>query len=148
MSSVSNLYSRARDVASGTIDLEVSWGTIMYLLVLALIQLFISRLGMEIFSRCNSIQKDKIQQRFNDYLKAIIGVGFAIPCTLMITKFVNNEAQAFTFLYSTMGIVGSAAILKWCNKCDDVRPSEERTVMASIGLFVSLVFVGIFFMRS
>lgn len=148
MSSVSNLYSRAQDIASGTIDLEVSWGTIMYLLVLAVVQLFISRMGMELFSRCDSIKKDTVQQKFNDYLKTIIGIGFAIPFTLMVTKFANNEAQAFTFLYSIMAIVGSAAILNWTKKCGDVRPSEERTVMASIGLFVSLIFVAIFFMRS
>ena len=147
MSSVSNLYSRARDVASGTIDLEVSWGTIMYLLVLAVVQLFISRMGMELFTRCEYVKKDEFQQKFNDYLKTIMGIGFAIPCTLMITKFVNNEARAFTLLYSIMAIIGSAAILNWTKKCGDVRPSEERTVKASIGVFVSLIIIAIIFMR-
>lgn len=147
MSSVSNLYSRARDIAAGTIDLEVSWGTIIYLFVLAIAQLFISKMGMDLFSRCSSVKEDEVQQKFNEYLKTIIGICFAIPCTLMITKFVNNEARAFTILYSIMGIIGSAAMFNWTKNCSDVRPSEERTVRGSIGVFLCLIFIAIIFMR-
>ena len=147
MSSVSNLYERARDVATGTIDLEVSWGTIMYLTVLAVLNIFVTSMGRDIFSRCDSIKGDEVQKRFDMYLGISTVVGFAIPFTLMITKFVNGEARAFTMLYALMGVIGSAAITNWTQKCNEIKPSEERYARVSIGIFIFLMLFAILFLR-
>ena len=147
MSSVSNLYARAQDIAAGTIDLEVSWGTILYLTILAVLNIFVTSMGRNIFSRCNSIQDDETQKRFDKYLEVSTVIGFAIPFTLMITKFVNSEARTFTMLYALMGVIGSASIFNWTQQCNDVKPSEQTYARFSIGMFTFLMLFAILFLR-
>ena len=146
MSSVSNLYARAQDIAAGTIDLEVSWGTVIYLMILAVVNIFITSMGRDIFSRCTSMKDDELQQRFDKYLDVSTVAGFAIPFALAVTKFVNGEARAFTMLYALMGVTSGAIIMNWTRKCNDVRPSEERYARISVGICMFLMLFAILFL--
>jgi len=147
MSSVSNLYGRVQDIAAGTIDLEVSWGTIIYLVILAVVNIFVTAMGRDIFSRCTSLKDDEMQRRFDKYLDVSTTAGFAIPFALAVTKLVNGEARAFTMLYALMGVVSGAIIVNWTQKCNDIKPSEERYGRASIGIFMFLMIFAILFLK-
>ena len=146
MSTVSDLYARAQDIAAGTIDLEVSWGTVFYLTIHAVVTLFITAMVLDIFSRCTSLKDDVTQQRFDKYLDVSTIAGFAIPFALAITKFVNGEARVFTMIYAFMGVVSGAIIMNWTQKCNDVRPSEERYARVSVGIAMFLMLFAILFL--
>ena len=143
----SAMYNRAKNIASGKIDLEVSGLTVMGILFLGFFYMIISSIGMSIYSKCDAMKGQPIQENLNKYLAATLTIGLTIPFTLLMTKFVKNEGVAFALIYSIMGLVGSAAALNWTMKCDNAKQSEKRFAGFSVFLFTSTLLISMFLMR-
>ena len=144
----SAMYNRAKNIASGKIDLEVSGMTVMGILFLGFFYMIISSIGMSINSKCDAMKGQPIQENLNKYLAATLTIGLTIPFTLLMTKFVKNEGVAFALIYSIMGLVGSAAALNWTMKCDNAKQSEKGFAGFSVFLFTSTLLISMFLMRS
>jgi len=143
----SAMYNRAKNIASGKIDLEVSGMTVMGILFLGFFYMIISSIGMNIYSKCDAMKGQPIQENLNKYLAATLTIGLTIPFTLLMTKFVKNEGVAFALIYSIMGLVGSAAALNWTMKCDNAKQSEKGFAGFSVFLFTSTLLISMFLMR-
>lgn len=143
----SAMYNRAKNIASGKIDLEVSGLTVMGILFLGFFYMIISSIGMSIYSKCDAMKGQPIQENLNKYLAATLTIGLTIPFTLLMTKFVKNEGVAFALIYSIMGLVGSAAALNWTMKCDNAKQSEKGFAGFSVFLFTSTLLISMFLMR-
>ena len=143
----SAMYNRAKNIASGKIDLEVSGMTVMGILFLGFFYMIISSIGMSIYSKCDAMKGQPIQENLNKYLAATLTIGLTIPFTLLMTKFVKNEGAAFALIYSIMGLVGSAAALNWTMKCDNAKQSEKGFAGFSVFLFTSTLLISMFLMR-
>ena len=146
----SAMYNRAKNIASGKIDLEVSGMTVMGILFLGFFYMIISSIGMSIYSKCDAMKGQPIQENLNKYLAATLTIGLTIPFTLLMTKFVKNEGVAFALIYSIMGLVGSAAALNWTMKCDNAKQSEKGFAGFSVFLFTSTLLtllISMFLMR-
>ncbi len=143
----SAMYNRAKNIASGKIDLEVSGLTVMGILFLGFFYMIISSIGMNIYSKCDAMKGQPIQENLNKYLAATLTIGLTIPFTLLMTKFVKNEGVAFALIYSIMGLVGSAAALNWTMKCDNAKQSEKGFAGFSVFLFTSTLLISMFLMR-
>ena len=143
----SAMYNRAKNIASGKIDLEVSGMTVMGILFLGFFYMIISSIGMSIYSKCDAMKGQPIQENLNKYLAATLTIGLTIPFTLLMTKFVKNEGVAFALIYSIMGLVGSAAALNWTMKCDNAKQSEKGFDGFSVFLFTSTLLISMFLMR-
>ncbi len=143
----SAMYNRAKNIASGKIDLEVSGMTVMGILFLGFFYMIISSIGMSIYSKCDAMKGQPIQENLNKYLAATLTIGLTIPFTLLMTKFVKNEGVAFALIYSIMGLVGSAAALNWTMKCDNSKQSEKGFAGFSVFLFTSTLLISMFLMR-
>src|SRR5210317_2432490 len=131
----SAMYNKARNVASGKIDLEVSMTTVMGILLLGLFYMVTSSIGMSIYSKCDAMKGQSVQDNLYKYLAATLTIGLTIPFTLLVTKFVKNEGAAFTLIYSIMGLVGSAAALNWTTKCENAKKSEKTYAGMNVALF-------------
>ena len=146
----SAMYNKAKNIASGKIDLEVSGLTVMGILFLGFFYMIISSIGMSIYSKCDAMKGQPIQENLNKYLAATLTIGLTIPFTLLMTKFVKNEGVAFALIYSIMGLVGSAAALNWTMKCDNAKQSEKGFAGFSVFLFTSTLLtllISMFLMR-
>ncbi len=143
----SAMYNRAKNIASGKIDLEVSGLTVMGILFLGFFYMIISSIGMSIYSKCDAMKGQPIQENLNKYLAATLTIGLTIPFTLLMTKFVKNEGVAFALIYSIMSLVGSAAALNWTMKCDNAKQSEKGFAGFSVFLFTSTLLISMFLMR-
>lgn len=143
----SAMYNKAKNIASGKIDLEVSNTTVMGILFLGFFYMIISSIGMSIYSKCDAMKGQPIQENLNKYLAATLTIGLTIPFTLLMTKFVKNEGVAFALIYSIMGLVGSAAALNWTMKCDNAKQSEKGFAGFSVFLFTSTLLISMFLMR-
>ena len=143
----SAMYNRAKNIESGKIDLEVSGMTVMGILFLGFFYMIISSIGMSIYSKCDAMKGQPIQENLNKYLAATLTIGLTIPFTLLMTKFVKNEGVAFALIYSIMGLVGSAAALNWTMKCDNAKQSEKGFAGFSVFLFTSTLLISMFLMR-
>jgi hypothetical protein len=80
-------------------------------------------------------------------LAATLTIALTIPFTLLVTKLVKNEGAFFTFIYSVMGLVGSAAALNWTLKCENVKNSEKNYAAFSTAMFTLTLLVSFFLMR-
>ena len=143
----SAMYNKARNIASGKIDLEVSMTTVMGILFLGFFYMVTSSIGMGIYSKCDAMKGQSVQDNLNKYLAATLTIGLTIPFTLLVTKFVNNEGAAFALIYSIMGLVGSAAVLNWATKCANAKKSEKNYAAFSTALFSCTLLISFFLMR-
>ena len=130
----SRMYNNAAAIASGKVDLEVSWGTIMGILTLGFFYMVTASIGINIFSKCEAMQGKPIQENLNKYLIATLTIALTIPFTLLITKLANNEAGVFTLIYSIMGLVGGAVALNWTLKCENAKEAEKGYAAFSVAL--------------
>lgn len=143
----SAMYNRARNIASGKIDLEVSMTTVMGILVLGFFYMVTSSIGMSIYSKCDAMKGKKVQDNLNKYLAATLTIGLTIPFTLLVTKFAKSEGAVFTLIYSIMGLVGSAAALNWTMKCENAKKTEKNYAGFSTALFTCTLLLSMFLMR-
>ena len=143
----SAMYDRARNIASGKIDLEVSMTTVMGILLLGFFYMVTASIGMSIYSKCDAMKGKEVQDNLNKYLAATLTIGLTIPFTLLVTRFAKNEGAVFTLIYSIMGLVGSAAALNWTLKCENAKHTEKGYAGFSTGLFTCTLLLSMFLMR-
>ena len=143
----SAMYNKAKNIASGKIDLEVSMTTVMGILFLGFFYMVTSSIGMSIYSKCDAMKGQKVQDNLNKYLAATLTIGLTIPFTLLVTKFAKNEGAVFALIYSIMGLVGSAAALNWAMKCENAKKSEKSYAGFSTALFSCTLLMSFFLMR-
>ena len=143
----SAMYNKAKNIASGKIDLEVSMTTVMGILFLGFFYMVTSSIGMSIYSKCDAMKGQKVQDNLNKYLAATLTIGLTIPFTLLVTKFAKNEGAVFALIYSIMGLVGSAAALNWAMKCENAKKSEKSYAGFSTALFSCTLLASFFLMR-
>ena len=145
--SASAMYYRARNIASGKIDLEVSMTTVMGILLLGFFYMVTASIGMSIYSKCDAMKGKKVQDNLNKYLAATLTIGLTIPFTMLVTKFAKSEGAVFTLIYSIMGLVGSAAALNWTMKCENAKNTEKNYAAFSTALFTCTLLLSMFLMR-
>ena len=143
----STMYNRAKNIATGKTDLEVSWSTVGSILFLGFFYMVTASIGMKIFSKCDAMKGKDIQENLNKYLAATLTIALTIPFTLLVTKFVKNEAGVFTLIYSIMGLVGSAAALNWTIGCDNAKQSEKIYVGFSLALHIATLLIAAYLLK-
>ena len=143
----SAMYNKAKNIASGKIDLEVSMTTVMGILLLGFFYMVTASIGMSIYSKCDAMKGKKVQDNLNKYLAATLTIGLTIPFTLLVTKFAKSEGAVFTLIYSIMGLVGSAAALNWTLKCENAKQTEKGYAGFSTALFTCTLLLSMFLMR-
>ena len=143
----SAMYNRAKNIASGKIDLEVSGNTVMGILFLGFIYMIISSIGMSIYSKCDAMKGQPVQENLNKYLAATLTIALTIPFTLLVTKFVKNEGAVFALIYSIMGLVGSAAALNWAVKCENAKNSDKTFAGLTTALYTMTLLFSFYLLR-
>jgi len=138
------MYNQLKNISSGKLDLEVSWGTIALIILLTVFYVAISSVGIDTFKKCPAMKGDTTQENLNKYLAATMTIGLTIPFTLMLTKFARNEAALFMIIYGIMGIVGSATVLNWTTKCDGTRQELKGYAGFSVASFSCTLIIAIF----
>ena len=131
----SRMYNNAKAIASGKVDLEVSWGTVGGILLLGFFYMVTASIGINVFSKCDSMKGKPIQENLNKYLAATLTIALTIPFTLLITKLAKNEAGVFMIIYSIMGLIGGAAALNWTLKCPNAKEAEKGYSAFSVVFF-------------
>jgi len=143
----SAMYNRAKNIASGKIDLEVSGSTVMGILFLGFIYMIISSIGMNIYSKCDAMKGQPVQENLNKYLAATLTIALTIPFTLLVTKFVKNEGAVFALIYSIMGLVGSAAALNWAVKCENAKSSDKNFAALTTAVYSLTLMFSFYLLR-
>lgn len=142
-----SMYNRAKKLASGKLELEITWGTVGFILILGFFYMIMSSIGMNIYSKCEAMKGKPIQENLNKYLAATLTIALTIPFTLLILKVAKNELGAFTLIYSIMGLVGSAAALNWTVKCENAKQSDKTWAGMNVALFSITLLASMWMLR-
>jgi len=142
------IMNQAKKIQSGKLDLEVSYMTVLTLMVFGFVYMTVAALGINTYSKCPSMKGKPIQENLNKYLAATLTIAITIPFTLLVTKLVKNEAKVFLMIYALMGIVGSAAALNWAVNCKDVDESAKVYSGVTLSSFICTLLVAAFVMSS
>ena len=145
--SASAMYNRAKNIASGKLELEIKWGTVAMIIFLGFFYMITSAIGMSMYSKCEAMKGKSVQENLNKYLAATLTIGLTIPFTLLVMKVAKNELATFTLIYSIMGLVGSAAALNWAVKCENAKQSEKTYSGLSTAFFTITLLSSMFMMR-
>lgn len=140
------IMNQAKKIQSGKLDLEVSYMTVLTLMVFGFVYMTVASVGINTYSKCDAMKGKPVQENLNKYLAATLTIALTIPFTLLVTKFVQNEAKAFLMIYALMGIVGSAAALNWTVNCKDVDESAKVYSGVTLASFVCTLLVAAFMM--
>lgn len=143
----SRMYNNAKAIASGQVDLEVSWATVFGILVLGFFYMVTASVGIGIFSKCDAMKGQLVQENLNKYLAATLTIALTIPFTLLVTKIAKNEAGVFMLIYSLMGLIGAAAALNWTLKCPNAKDTEKGYSAFSVALFTITLIASFVVMR-
>ena len=143
----SRMYNNAKAIASGKVDLEVSWGTVGGILLLGFFYMVTASIGINIFSKCDSMKGKTVQENLNKYLAATLTIALTIPFTLLVTKLAKNEGAIFMLIYSLMGLIGGAAALNWTLKCPNAKEAEKGYSAFSVALFSITLIASFVMMR-
>jgi len=143
----SRMYNNARAIASGKVDLEVSWMTVFGILLLGFFYMVTAAIGINVFSKCDSMKGKPVQENLNKYLAITLTIALTIPFTLLVTKLANNEAGVFMIIYSLMGLIGGAAALNWTLNCPDAKEAEKGFSAFSVVLFTLTLLGSAYVMR-
>jgi hypothetical protein len=143
----SRMYNNAKAIASGKVDLEVSWGTVGGILLLGFFYMVTASIGIGVFSKCDAMKGKPVQENLNKYLAATLTIALTIPFTLLITKLAKNEAGVFMLIYSLMGLIGGAAALNWTLKCPDAKEAEKGYSAFSVVLFTITLLASFYVMK-
>lgn len=146
MERASAVYNKARNISTGKLELEISWGTVGTVMLLAIIYIAVASMGISTFNKCDAMKGKTVQENLNKYLAATMTIGITIPFTLMLTKFAKNETALFMMIYGIMGLVGSAAALNWAVKCDNAKKEVKGFAGVGVASFTCTLLIALFLM--
>ena len=142
----SAMYNKVKNISSGKLELEISWGTVSIVMLLAMAYVAIASTGISTFNKCDAMKGKTVQENLNKYLAATMTIGLTIPFTLMLTKFAKNETALFMMIYGIMGLVGSAAALNWTVKCDNAKKEVKGFAGVGVASFTCTLLIALFLM--
>ena len=142
----SAMYNKVKNISSGKLELEISWGTVGIVMLLAIAYMAIASTGISTFNKCDAMKGKTVQENLNKYLAATMTIGLTIPFTLMLTKFAKNETALFMAIYGIMGLVGSAAALNWAVKCDNAKKEVKGFAGVGVASFTCTLLIALFLM--
>ena len=138
-------YSKTRmNLGSTLIDLKV-W-QVFLIVALAMSYLVVASLGIDMFSKCDELEGNDIQENLNKWLVATLAIAITIPVTLLFVKFAGSKLTGIlTLFFGVLGIVGSSAVLHWSEKCDAHKDDENKKTYGGVNLalYIGMLFIGI-----
>lgn len=126
------------------IDLKV-W-QVLLIVALAMSYLVVASLGIDMFSKCDELEGNDIQENLNKWLVATLAIAITIPVTLLFVKFAGSKLTGIlTLFFGILGIVGSSAVLHWSEKCDAHKDDESKKTYGGVNLalYIGMLFIGI-----
>ena len=133
------------------VSVTLNYGLIFMIIAFAMSYLVVASLGIDMFSKCDNLQGDVIQENLNKWLIGTLAVAITIPVTLFLTRMMGSNFTGMTALiFAVMGIIGSSAVLNWSDKCDAHKGDESKKTYGAINmaLFVCVLFIALFLLRS
>ena len=134
---------------SKKLTVKLTYGQIILITMLAASYLVVAFLSIDMFSRCTELRGVKLQENLNKWIIASLAIAIAIPCTLFTVRMAGSKLSGLMMLlFGIFGIVASAGVLNWNKKCAAVQESEKIYGGINMAVFILMLLVSFFFLKS
>lgn len=142
------LVSVVNKLKTGKIETEIGYPQVGLTILLGIFFVAVTALGIDKYNKCVGIQGSKKYQNLKSFMSHTMAIAIAIPCILLLQKFVTNEGGVFTIIYAIMGLTASAMAMNIMGQpeCEDtVKSSDKNFAIMSIIGWIILLLAGSFF---
>jgi hypothetical protein len=144
MSRYEEIYSTAKGIMSGSVDIELPAISVFVILLLSLMYMVTTSISIDVYSKCSDVKGKKMYDRLFKYMSHSLVAALTIPLTLVLTKMFNNDTGAFMMLYGIMGLIVSMVAVDLTRKCDVNDKLKVMWSRFSLGLHTIVLLIGLF----
>ncbi len=144
MSRYEEIYSTAKGIMSGSVDIELPAISVFVILLLSLMYMVTTSISIDVYSKCSDAKGKKMYDRLFKYISHSLVAALTIPLTLLLTKMFNNDTGAFMMLYGIMGLIVSMVAVDLTRKCDVNDKLKVMWSRFSLGLHTIVLLIGLF----
>jgi len=144
MSRYEEIYSTAKGIMSGSVDIELPAISVFVILLLSLMYMVTTSISIDVYSKCSDVKGKKMYDRLFKYMSHSLVAALTIPLTLVLTKMFNNDTGAFMMLYGIMGLIVSMVAVDLTRKCNVNDKLKVMWSRFSLGLHTIVLLIGLF----
>ena len=138
-------YRGVSETMGKTAYMNLSYGSIVLITMLAASYLVVASLGIDIFAKkCTELVGVKTQENLNKWLIATLAIAIAIPCTLLMVRTAGTKLNGLMMLlFAIFGIVASSAVIHWNRTCE-TEESEKIYGGINMAVFIAMLLAAMY----
>lgn len=144
MSEVNRLYAQAKKIQTGKVDVEISMGALMVLLLCGVFYLVIASIGIDTYAKCDAVKGKKSYDNLKQFMSYTLTIALTIPFTLMMAKVFKKDMAMWMSFYGLMGLICSAMTVHLTNKCKNATKSSRQFSYVALPGFICCLMTGLF----
>lgn len=144
MSEVNRLYTQAKKLETGKLDLEISMGAAMVLLLCGVFYMVIASIGIDTYAKCDAVKGKKSYDNLKQFMSYTLTIALTIPFTLIMAKMFKKDMAMWMSFYGLMGLICSAMTVHLTNKCKNATKQSRQFSYFALPSFICCLLTGVF----
>jgi hypothetical protein len=128
----------AKRIASGKATLEMSYGAIGMVCMLAFAYMVITSIGIDTYRKCDN----KPKKSAYEFLTHTLAIALAIPFTLFLGRMFKSDLGLWMTFFGLMGLIGASITVHINNKCKNAKKSNRQFSYFALPMFIMSLLVG------
>lgn len=139
---VNKLYVTAKKIQNGKVDLEISMGALMVLLMCGVFYMVIASIGIDTYAKCDAVKGKKSYENLKLFMSYTLTIAITIPFTLLMAKVFKRDAAMWMTFYGIMGLICSAMTVHLANKCKNATKQSRQFSYFALPSFICTLLIG------
>lgn len=132
----------AKKIASGKATLEMSYGAIGLVCLMAFAYMVISSIGVDTYLKCDTVKGQKTYDNLYKFLSHTLTIAITIPFTLFLGRMFKSDLGLWMTFFGLMGVVGASMVVSLTNKCKNSKKSNRQFSYFALPMFILSLLIG------
>jgi len=128
----------AKKLASGKASLEMSYGAIGVVCMLAFAYMIVASIGIDTYGKCDN----KPKKPMYEFLTHTLTIALVIPFTLFLGRMFKSDLGLWMTFFGLMGVVGASMTVHITNKCKNSKKSNREFSYFALPMFILSLLIG------
>lgn len=134
----------AKKIASGKATLEMSYGAIGMVCMMAFAYMVISSIGVDTYLKCDTVKGQKTYDNLYKFLSHTLTIALTIPFTLALGRMFKSDLGLWMTFFGLMGVVGASMVVHLTNKCTNSKKSNRQFSYFALPMFIMSLLAGFY----
>lgn len=132
----------AKKIASGKATLEMSYGAVGMVCLMAFAYMVISSIGIDTYMKCDTVKGQKTYDNLYKFLSHTLTIALTIPFTLFLGRMFKSDLGLWMTFFGLMGVVGASMVVSLTNKCKNSKKSNRQFSYFALPMFILSLLAG------